>query len=188
MYIKANTKTILQNHSEVRSLFSDTSLPTILTDLLMANFGVYPLTQLTKPDVNEITQKVSLGEPVLSSDGNWQQQWKVTARFSEYTNDKGIVVTKVQQENAAIESKRLASVPLAIAMAQARSVLILNNYMDTVMSALDSIPGVEGKLARSKFEFSVTVQRNDTLTEQMQNVLGLTSLQMDDLFIRAAQL
>jgi hypothetical protein len=73
-------------------------------------------------------------------------------------------------------------------MAQARAVLIIAGYMDTVLSALANITGVEGKLARSKFEFSVTVQRNDPLTQAMKDILGLTSLEMDDLFIRASKL
>jgi hypothetical protein len=141
-----------------------------------------------RPVYDDITQLVRSVHPLLTTKGHYEQQWEVTDRFSEYTNDKGTVVTKVQQENAAVEAKRLASVPASIAMAQARAVLILADHMDAVLSALVNIPGVEGKLARSKFEFSVTVQRNDLLTEHMQNVLGLTNLEMDDLFIRASQL
>jgi hypothetical protein len=141
-----------------------------------------------RPVFDDITQVVILDKPILTTKGHYEQQWKVTARFSEYTNDKGEVVTKVEQENAAVEAKRLASVPASIAMAQARAVLIIADHMDAVLSALANIPGVEGELARSKFEFSVTVQRNDPLTEHMQTVLGLTNLEMDDLFIRASQL
>jgi hypothetical protein len=79
-------------------------------------------------------------------------------------------------------------VPKSISMAQARSILITTDNLSKVLSALNSITGIEGELARSEFEFAQTVDRYRPLTLQMQALLNLTDKQLDDLFIRASKL
>jgi hypothetical protein len=182
-YINTKTQEVM-TESTIKASTPNTSYPSPFVPPEVYS----PVFNAPRPVYDDITQVVILDKPLLTTKGHYEQQWKVTARFTEYTNDKGEVVTKLQQENAAVEAKRLASVPASIAMAQARAILIIAGHMDTVLSALANITGVEGKLARSKFEFSVTVQRNDPLTQAMKDILGLTSLEMDDLFIRASKL
>jgi hypothetical protein len=182
-YINTKTQEVM-TESTIKASTPNTSYPSPFVPP-----EIYSLVfDAPRPVYDEITQVVRPVHPLLTTKGHYEQQWEVTDRFSKYTTDEGTVVTKVQQENAAVEAKRLASVPASIAMAQARAVLIIAGYMDAVLSALANITGVEGKLARSKFEFSVTVQRNDPLTQAMKDILGLTSLEMDDLFIRASKL
>jgi hypothetical protein len=79
-------------------------------------------------------------------------------------------------------------IPHSVSMSQARSILILTDSLTPVLDALNTMTGTEGKLARSEFEFSQTVDRYRPLTLQMQAVLNLTDIQMDELFIRASKL
>jgi hypothetical protein len=79
-------------------------------------------------------------------------------------------------------------VPQSISMAKARALLITEEKLDEVIAALASLPGIEGKLARSEFEYAQTVDRYRPLTLAMQQVLGKTDAEIDDWFILAASL
>jgi hypothetical protein len=57
-----------------------------------------------------------------------------------------------------------------------------------VNTAIASMPGAAGDTARIEWEFSSTVQRNDTLLAQLAGALGLSNAQLDDLFRLAAAL
>lgn len=89
---------------------------------------------------------------------------------------------------AALEAERKANVPSAVTMRQARQALILAGLDEAVEAAINAIPGVPGKLARAEWDKSQTVQRNRPLVLQMGTALGLTSAQLDQLFITASQL
>lgn len=72
----------------------DTSFPIFPSDDALASFNVYPCQSVAQPIV-DYTKTVSMGDPVLSSDG-WVQVWKITdatpdevhTRVEEYRNSK----------------------------------------------------------------------------------------------------
>lgn len=82
----------------------------------------------------------------------------------------------------------LVVVPREVTMRQARQALILAGLDEAVEAALAAMPGTPGKLARAEWERSQTVQRTRPLVLQMGTALGLTSAQLDQLFIAASQL
>lgn len=102
----------------------------------------------------------------------------------------------VRQGNALVFSQArkdqhdaaLVVVPREVTMRQARQALILAGLDEAVEAALAAMPGTPGKLARAEWERSQTVQRNRPLVLQMGTALGLTSAQLDQLFITASQL
>lgn len=79
-------------------------------------------------------------------------------------------------------------VPREVTMRQARQALILAGLDEAVEANLAAMPGTPGKLARAEWERSQTVQRTRPLVLQMGAALGLTSAQLDQLFITASQL
>lgn len=79
-----------------------------------------------------------------------------------------------------------APVPTFVTMRQARTQLALAGMLGTVNAAIAAMPGTEGDLARIEWEFSSTVERNRPFVNAMIPVLGITSEQLDDLFIQAA--
>jgi hypothetical protein len=79
-------------------------------------------------------------------------------------------------------------VPTQVTMRQACQALILAGLVGQVDAALAAIPGVPGELARAEWEKSQVVERNRPLVAQMAAMLGLSSAQLDQLFITAAEL
>jgi hypothetical protein len=180
-----NTTTLVEySESEIRSANPNTSFPRPF----VPPEGYEIVFDAPKPDFDKATQAARLISARLTDKGHWEQTWEVVARFTEVTDDEGVTHTVAEQEATAAEAKRLAAVPASIEMGQARAILIIHGYMDAVISALAGITGVEGRLARSRFEFSLNVKRNDPLTQAMQAALDLTELQLDDLFTAASKL
>ncbi|MFA7278643.1 MAG: hypothetical protein WC100_00945 [Sterolibacterium sp.] len=79
-------------------------------------------------------------------------------------------------------------VPESVTMRQARLALLGAGLLDTVNSAIASMPGAAGESARLEWEFSSEVQRNKTFVVSMASALGLSNAQLDALFIQAAAL
>jgi hypothetical protein len=80
-------------------------------------------------------------------------------------------------------------VPQSVTMRQARAALIEADLIDAVEAAINAIPDAKARrLARNVWEQSTTVERNRGLVSQMAPALGLTSAQIDALFIAAAQI
>lgn len=80
-------------------------------------------------------------------------------------------------------------IPEAVAMWQARSVLIDAGLLDDVDAYIAAIPDpVLQKKAKAKWEYSNTVQRHDALLAGLASSLGLTEEQIDEMFIAASKL
>jgi hypothetical protein len=180
MYI--NTQTLTQ-HSEqdIRRLNPNTSYPFPFP----TPTGYEVVFTTPQPTLDAATQAAREVTPVLTSKGTWEQAWEVVAKYVDYTTEEGVVVTAAEQQAAAEEVARLASVPPSVSMAKARAVLITGGHMASITAALDAMTGIEGEVARSNWEFATTVDRDDPLTQSLATALGLTDLQMDALFIAA---
>jgi len=75
-------------------------------------------------------------------------------------------------------------VPQSILLWQCRATLAGIGKLDTVDAAVKQLGGA----APAAWEYSPTVSRNSPLVAQMAGLLGLTSQQVDQLFIDAATL
>lgn len=76
-------------------------------------------------------------------------------------------------------------VPQSVTMRQARLALLGAGLIDTVNSAVAAMSGAAGVAARIEWEYSGEVQRQKALTLALGSELGLTSDQLDALFIAA---
>lgn len=79
-------------------------------------------------------------------------------------------------------------VPQEVTMRQARQALILAGKLDTINQALQGMRGTPGELARAEWEYSITVQRNRPLVLSLGAALGMSSADLDALFVQAATL
>lgn len=82
----------------------------------------------------------------------------------------------------------VVEVPKAVTMRQARLALLMAGKLSYVNSAIASMSGVQGEAARIEWEFSNEVQRAQPLVAALAPVLGMTSEELDQLFITAARL
>lgn len=109
-----------------------------------------------------------------------------------YKNVNGNSVLMDESERQAILGEWNANlanrVPKQVYMRQARTALLNAGLLDAVDSAIASMNGAAGKKARIEWEFSQVVQRDWPLVNSLAPVLGLTSQQIDQLFIEASSL
>jgi hypothetical protein len=179
MYI--NTQTLVQaSESEIRSLYPNTSFgnPFIPPEEYAFIFPS-PL-----PSINALTQKVTQAAPELTVLGHWEERWSISDIYEEFTDENDVVITKLQQEEAAVEAQRKATVPKVVTMRQARLALLASGLLETVESAITGA----GPAAKIEWEYAQEVQRAAGLVPAMATALGMTELQLDNLFILASTL
>jgi hypothetical protein len=90
-------------------------------------------------------------------------------------------------EVVAAEAKAEA-VPTLVSMRQARRVLREAGLFGAIESAIDALPSPEKEDAKIDWEFSQEVRRDNALLQNLSKALGMTSTQMDALFIAASKL
>jgi hypothetical protein len=110
MYIKL-TNGIPENYSigQLRRDNPQTSFPKNIPDSTLADFSVYPIQVITKPEV-DYTKNVTEGTPV-NQDGQWAQVWNVTEATDEEIKNR-IKEFNQQQEQNRLEAYRNEADPL----------------------------------------------------------------------------
>lgn len=78
MWINPNTQQTYATHSEIRSAFPQVSLPSGITDALITELGLAPLTENDPPAINPLTQRV-YRDGCEKVGGAWQYKWAVEA-------------------------------------------------------------------------------------------------------------
>jgi hypothetical protein len=76
-------------------------------------------------------------------------------------------------------------VPEAVSMRQARRALLDASLLSSVESAFAGLAGTEGDAARIDWQYATEVRRDSQLVASMAAALGLTSEQVDALFVQA---
>ena len=109
-------------------------------------------------------------------------------------------VTQTQDEREATEeeilqqevdaaSYRYPPVPEEVTRRQARQALFLNDYLDQVPIKINAIQDpVVKAMAQIEWEDSQTFRRDRPLVISIGTALGMTTQELDDLFIQAATL
>lgn len=97
-------------------------------------------------------------------------------------------VLMTEAEVAEVDAPKPPPVPDAITMRQARLVLLRAGLLSAVDEAIASMPGVEGEAARIEWEYAMEVHRQSPLVAALGHAIGLTEADIDDLFMRGAEL
>ncbi|MDG9927414.1 MULTISPECIES: hypothetical protein [unclassified Pseudomonas] len=79
-----------------------------------------------------------------------------------------------------------ATVPDEVTMRQAKLALLAAGLLDDVETALDGLPGDEGRAARIEWEYSSVMRRDKPFVVAIGSAVGLSGEQIDQLFIAAA--
>jgi hypothetical protein len=126
--------------------------------------------------------KLTQGTNVLRSDG-------VSIPKDERNTDYQRYLAWLAEGNTPEQADPVAPVvPVSVTMRQARLALLQQELLTQVNDAVASMPGAQGEAVRIEWEFSSTVERNRPLVQALAASLGLTSQELDDLFILAATL
>lgn len=99
-YINAQTNEYPVSENQIRLLYSNTSFATpFQAPEEYAVVFLYP-----QPTVDDsVLQTYIEIAPELTSKGHWEQRWQVVDIFKDYVDEEGNVITKAEQEAAAIE-------------------------------------------------------------------------------------
>lgn len=98
-YINTKTNQYPISEQDIRNEFSNTSFSTPFE----APEGYSFVFLSSIPHViNPILQTVKETTPVIDSDGKYNQVWEVVDKFTDYIDTEGNLVTKAEQEAAAI--------------------------------------------------------------------------------------
>lgn len=94
------------------------------------------------------------------------------------------------EEEAEFEASRVPVeyIPQTVTMRQARLALMGAGMLSSVSQAIDALPSPQKEAASIEWEYSQEVHRNRPLVQMLAPALGLTSEQLDQLFITAATL
>lgn len=78
------------------------------------------------------------------------------------------------------------AVPEVVSMRQARIALLAAGHLAAVTAAIAAMPGIEGDVARIEWEYAQDVRRDSPLIGALAPAVGLSSEQVDALFLAAA--
>jgi hypothetical protein len=78
------------------------------------------------------------------------------------------------------------AVPEVVSMRQARIALLAAGHLAAVTAAVAAMPGIEGDVARIEWEYAQDVRRDSPLIGSLAPAVGLSSEQVDALFLAAA--
>jgi hypothetical protein len=163
---------------------SDTSLPKAWTPSTLEFLGVDPVLTSPKPELGEYEVAVADGA-VQNENGDWVEAWSVAPMFPEYTNEEGVVVTEAEQI-AAYEAQKAAQrrASMACTPRQARLALASAGVYEAVQTAVAAV----SDQARIEWEYATMVERNNPIISEMQEALGMSDEDLDNLFDLAVTL
>jgi hypothetical protein len=109
---------------------------------------VFPAPQPTHDAVIQTVRQIA---PVLTDKGHWEQRWEVVPRFTEYTDDAGVVHTVAAQEAAAVAAAQAAAAESARAQAKAAREAAVAAIKVTTVSGktFDGDEVSQGRMARA---------------------------------------
>ena len=177
MWLKDNKE---YTEREVRAEYKNTSFPKPFDGTKVGYVYVLPT---AKPETTELQIAVRDGVEVI--DGNTVQKWKVEDMFSDYTDEEGVLHTKLEQEEAYTLAQFKQTVPKTITMRQTRLALIQAGLLDTINNAVAN--GTD-EVMKVEWEYADEVKRDWDNLNTITTGLGMTERQVDDLFILAGTL
>jgi hypothetical protein len=80
------------------------------------------------------------------------------------------------------------TIPVSVTMRQARLALLGAGLLNTVTTAINSLPSPQKEAAQIEWEYSQEVHRDKELVGMLAPILGLSDAQIDALFITASAL
>ncbi len=93
MWINTKTYKTYKFHSEIRSDFSDTSIPDVITDFVLLQLGVATV-ELSTPPEGYVVYELP---PLLIND-HWKQQWGIKSPTADETAIKQIEIRAIRNQ------------------------------------------------------------------------------------------
>lgn len=183
-YINVTTGEYPVTERAIKQLYPNVSFPRPFTPPVEYQY----VFDAPKPTHDTVLQMARELAPVLTDKGHYEQQWEVVDIYQDYTDDEGVFHTKTEQEAAAQLAAFKATVPQSVSMRQARLALLGINKLADVDVAINAMPSPNKEAAQVEWEYATAVERNSALITALGPALGLSELEIDNLFITATTL
>lgn len=99
-----NDGSVTTKRQLVKALNNSMALPKIWKEATFDAVGADPVLITPKPTITEL-QRVVVADPVQDVLGNWVEAWSIVDKFSDYTDENDVLVTKAEQETAFLDNK-----------------------------------------------------------------------------------
>jgi len=206
MYYKEGQ--IYNSQQAIRNAMKDTSLPMFMNDSLIESLGFQVIVEGAKPVPSDVQTVIETG--VMLIDGIPTREYALQDMFSDTPENSvtditpavldvdGVTVitpevvtvtvispakTKLEYETEYLASIAKAQVPAVVTMRQARLALLEATLLDDVELAIST--GTDAVM-KIEWEYATEVQRDWASLNALSTSLGITSTQLDALFISAA--
>ena len=177
-YINTATGEYPVSESTIRAAYPNTSFPVPF----VAPEGYVFVFPTPQPEFNPVTQRVQETTPMLTAKGHYEQQWEIIELFSTQAEKDAAIA-------ADIKAKRKASVPVSVTRRQAKQALLLKGLLANVQPAIDAIPdAAQRAMIQIEWDDAQVFERYRTALIAIGSALGLSDIQLDNLFIEASQL
>lgn len=166
MYINKKTNELIED-TEVRLMFANVSFPNrVLDETFLAENDIAKVEYGAIPVVDDFTQKVEQDKLATLENGVYIIKYRV--------------LPKTEDE---IVEYRKSQVPQSITPLQAKLQLLKLGLLDEVEVLVTG-----NRIAQLYWEYASVVERDNEVLLLMANSIGLTSEQVDEMFIEASKL
>jgi hypothetical protein len=179
----------VKSQGQLRKDNPNVSLPRVWNENVNEALGIDPVLESPKPEPSADYKSVVRNGVEQDANGNWVYAWTERDMFQDYEDDDGNTVT-AQSQIDDYEARKLASKRdnMVVTMRQARLALAQENKLQLVEDAIALIPEPDKTTISIEWEYGSTVERVSPWIDIMASALGMTDVEMDDLFELAATL
>ena len=181
----------VKSQGQIRKDNPNVSLPKVWNDNVNEALGIDPVLESPKPEPSADYKSVVGNGVEQDANGNWVYAWTEVDMFIEYeqevTDEEGVTTTSiitVQQQIDDYEARKLADKRdnMVVTMRQARLALSQAEKLTMVNDAIAVMDEPDKTAVSIEWEYGSTVERVSPWIDAMATALGMTGVEMDELF------
>ena len=181
----------VKSQGQIRKDNPNVSLPKVWNDNVNEALGIDPVLESPKPEPSADYKSVVGNGVEQDANGNWVYAWTEVDMFIEYeqevTDEEGVTTTSIitgQPQIDDYEAQKLASKRenMIVTMRQARLALSQLGKLTMVNDAIAVMDEPDKTAVSIEWEYGSTVERVSPWIDAMATALGMTGVEMDELF------
>ena len=179
----------VKSQGQIRKDNPNVSLPKVWNENVNEALGIDPVLIAPSPEPSGDYKSVVRNGVEQDANGNWVYAWAEQDMFQDYEDDDGNTVT-AQSQIDDYETRKLADKRegLVVTMRQARLALSQAGKLTMVNEAIAVMDEPDKTTVSIEWEYGSTVERVSPWIDAMATALGMTGVEMDELFELAATL
>ena len=200
----------VKNQGQIRRDNPNVSLPKVWNENVNEALGIDPVLESPKPEPSADYKSVVSNGVEQDANGNWVYAWTEQDMFQDYSYERYVdvdgnevpsedndsyqstetITVTVQDQIDNYEARKLATKRenMVVTMRQARLALSQAGKLTMVNDAIAVMDEPDKTTVSIEWEYGSTVERVSPWIDAMATALGMTGVEMDELFELAATL